>query len=221
MQGERSWHFITSRGKVLQTYISMVDEITIDSKLMTILLRTCTHISTYLYTESSKFCSNWAEVLLSQGMSSPDPFFLRQAVENYKLKVIYTMCHLWVFRNYFQMYVCSIPLLQIGRLLWNSVCVCVCVCVCVRARAHAHVMVQGQPIIWNTSEHRYTLYAVLACTVVSVKTGAAPFSNLHICSTVLLQILNLFFLQSVYVYVHECWGQLTREGYSRDALPMA
>ena len=37
--------------------------------------------------ESSQFCSNWAQVLLAHGTSSPDPFFLRQAVENYKLKV--------------------------------------------------------------------------------------------------------------------------------------
>ena len=40
-----------------------------------------------LVTESSKFCENWAQVLLAQGTSSPDPFFLRHAVENYKLKV--------------------------------------------------------------------------------------------------------------------------------------
>ena len=40
-----------------------------------------------LVAESSKFCENWAQVLLAQGTSSPDPFFLRHAVENYKLKV--------------------------------------------------------------------------------------------------------------------------------------
>lgn len=38
--------------------------------------------------ESSKFCQNWAQVLLAQGTTSPDPFFLRQAIENYKLKII-------------------------------------------------------------------------------------------------------------------------------------
>ena len=40
-----------------------------------------------LVAESSKFCKNWAQVLMAQGTSSPDPFFLRHAVENYKLKV--------------------------------------------------------------------------------------------------------------------------------------
>ena len=40
-----------------------------------------------IITESSQFCSNWAQVLLAHGTSNPDPFFLRQAVENYKLKV--------------------------------------------------------------------------------------------------------------------------------------
>ena len=49
-------------------------------------------------TESSQFCSNWAQVLLARGTSSPDPFFLKQAVENYKLKVSshfhnQTRCH--------------------------------------------------------------------------------------------------------------------------------
>ena len=43
--------------------------------------------SCVLILESSKFCENWAQVLLTQGTSSPDPFFLRQAIENYKLKV--------------------------------------------------------------------------------------------------------------------------------------
>jgi hypothetical protein len=38
--------------------------------------------------ETSQFCSNWAEVLLAHGTNSPDPFFLRQAVENYKLKIV-------------------------------------------------------------------------------------------------------------------------------------
>ncbi|XP_064384371.1 protein Njmu-R1-like [Halichondria panicea] len=38
--------------------------------------------------ESSKFTDNWAQVLLAQGTASPDPFFIRQAIENYKLKII-------------------------------------------------------------------------------------------------------------------------------------
>jgi len=42
---------------------------------------------TLFYLVSSKFCQNWAQVLLIQGTNSPDPFFLKQALDNYKLKV--------------------------------------------------------------------------------------------------------------------------------------
>jgi hypothetical protein len=38
--------------------------------------------------ESSQFCSNWAQVLLAHGTINPDPFFLRQAVDNYRLKIV-------------------------------------------------------------------------------------------------------------------------------------
>ncbi|XP_065903069.1 protein Njmu-R1-like [Dysidea avara] len=38
--------------------------------------------------EHSKFCSDWAQVLLSQGATNTDPFFLKQAIENFKLKII-------------------------------------------------------------------------------------------------------------------------------------
>ena len=47
----------------------------------------CLSLYNYVFIESSKFCQNWAQVLLSQGTTTPDPFFLRHAVENYKLKV--------------------------------------------------------------------------------------------------------------------------------------
>lgn len=56
--------------------------------------------------ETSKFSENWAQVLLAQGAVSPDPFFLRQAIENYKLKVdyelhVYDHIHIIIYTHVF------------------------------------------------------------------------------------------------------------------------
>ena len=57
------------------------------SKCVIMLYRECVSTCGSLYAEHSKFCSDWAQVLLSQGATNTDPFFLKQAIENFKLKV--------------------------------------------------------------------------------------------------------------------------------------
>ena len=93
------------------------------------------------------------------------------------------------------------------------VCVFVCACVCAYVRACVHACVRAcvtgsannlQPSnIWDTYIWtHYAQHAVLACTVVSVKTnGAAPFSNL--CLQHSFAANRESFLRSVYVYVVE------------------
>lgn len=70
--------------------------------------------------ESSKFCQNWAQVLLTQGTASPDPFFLRQAIENYKLKIIQDVNALkrllrQAESNYHALYRCFVFLCSCGN----------------------------------------------------------------------------------------------------------
>jgi len=53
--------------------------------------------------ESTKFCKDWANTMLKGDIS--DPIFLREVVENYKLRVsslesseniVLHICHLWI-----------------------------------------------------------------------------------------------------------------------------